>query len=221
MLGNKGPTFFGMEDHLCKFTPPSAVTLLQTRMENESFCTPRQVARAKEARAFLYAMGTPSVKDLKATVHSGIVKDCPVTVEDVSIAEEVFGRDVGTLKGKTTQSKAVEPISHCMETPRAIQKAHQYVALSVDVMCVCGMTFLVMISSNLQFRTAHHVPDRKVDTFYDTLDKVFQICNHHNEHVVKTIHCDKEFKPLMERFKDDADVNTEYVAKCEHVADIE
>ena len=142
-------------------------------------------------------------------------------VEDVSIADEIFGQDVSTLKGKTMRSKAVEPISHHMEMPRAIQKAHQYVALSVDVMHVCGMTFLVTISSNLQFRTAHCIPDRKADTFFDTLDKVFRIHNHHNEHVVKTIRCDKEFKPLMEHFKDDVDINTKHVAKREHAADIE
>ena len=33
------------------------------------------------------------------------IKNCPVTVEDVSIAEKIFGPDVSSLKGKSTRRK--------------------------------------------------------------------------------------------------------------------
>ena len=34
-----------------------------------------------------------------------IIKNCPVTIEDVNIAEKIFGADIGTMKGKTTRKK--------------------------------------------------------------------------------------------------------------------
>ena len=45
----------------------------------------------------------PTVKNLKVLIRMNAIKDCPVTVEDVNIAEKIFGPDIGTLKGKSVQ----------------------------------------------------------------------------------------------------------------------
>ena len=118
-MGNNGPTPFHMDDHLYKYIPPHIGTsLLQTQEENESQYTPCQVECTKVAHSFLYRMGTPSIKDLKATICAGIIKDCPVTVSDVDITETLYGPNIGTLKGKTTRSKPVACIPNFMEIPR-------------------------------------------------------------------------------------------------------
>jgi hypothetical protein len=31
--------------------------------------------------------------------------NCPITIEDINIAEEIYGKDVPSLKGKITRSK--------------------------------------------------------------------------------------------------------------------
>jgi hypothetical protein len=32
-----------------------------------------------------------------------VIKNCPVTTEDVNIAKKIFGKDISSLKGKSTR----------------------------------------------------------------------------------------------------------------------
>jgi hypothetical protein len=48
-------------------------------------------------------MGCPTVENLKNIIRMNAIRNCPVTIRDVEIAEEIFGPDIGALKGKTTQ----------------------------------------------------------------------------------------------------------------------
>ena len=61
---------------------------------------------------------------------------CPITSKDVQIAEEIFGPDVGALKGKTTciRPPIVELPVSSMGTH--ILKEYQMVTLCIDVMYV-------------------------------------------------------------------------------------
>ena len=48
------------------------------------------------------------------------IKNNPVTIEDVKIAEKVFGPDVATLKGKSTRPKPRQMINDKIEIPKEI-----------------------------------------------------------------------------------------------------
>eukprot|EP00978_Attheya_sp_CCMP212_P029918 scaffold108169_cov53-Attheya_sp.AAC.1 len=74
-----------------------------TLKENKKFHTARQFERAKRARDCYHAMGTPSILDLLAILRMNIVKDNPITIKDIKLAEKIFGPDIATLKGKTTR----------------------------------------------------------------------------------------------------------------------
>lgn len=50
-------------------------------------------------------MGAQVLPQLKLFLRQNIMKNFPVTVKDMNLAEEIFGRDVATLKGKTTRKK--------------------------------------------------------------------------------------------------------------------
>ena len=75
----------------------------QTVEDNTSMYSDRQVLRAKRARDLLHAIGCPSVADLKKVLKMNSISNCPVTEEDVQLAEKVFGPDVGSLKGKSVR----------------------------------------------------------------------------------------------------------------------
>ena len=45
------------------------------------------------------------VKTFKLMIQSNMVKNCPVTVENVTIAEKIFGPALSSLKGKSTRQK--------------------------------------------------------------------------------------------------------------------
>ena len=78
---------------------------INTVKENEKYYTPRQKERVKRARELLHMLGCGTVNDLKAIIKTNMIKNNPVTVDDVAIAEEIFGPDVGLLKGKTVRTE--------------------------------------------------------------------------------------------------------------------
>jgi hypothetical protein len=57
-----------------------------------------------------------------------IIKNCPVTVEDVNIADQIFGPDMSSLKGKSTRRKPKPPVRQdLIEIPKELITKHQKV----------------------------------------------------------------------------------------------
>ena len=86
-------------------TAQQQVQLLTTVEENKSCFRNRQFERAKKARLLYHAVGTPSVKDFKTMINLNAIKDNPITVQDIEMAEKIFGPNIGNLKGKTTRKE--------------------------------------------------------------------------------------------------------------------
>jgi hypothetical protein len=57
--------------------------------------TDRQIQKAKNALQVYYALGTPSLKDFKSIITSNQVRNMPGTLEDIKIAENIYGQDIG------------------------------------------------------------------------------------------------------------------------------
>jgi hypothetical protein len=50
-------------------------------------------------------MVSPSLKNFKSSITSNMLKNIPITIDAINIAEKIFGLDVGALKGKTMRQK--------------------------------------------------------------------------------------------------------------------
>jgi hypothetical protein len=59
--------------------------------ENRKGHALHQLERAKEARKLCHIVGAPTMDDFKSLLWMNIIKNCPVTAEDVNIAEKMFG----------------------------------------------------------------------------------------------------------------------------------
>ena len=70
----------------------------QTKEENEKDYSAAQREKAKVARRLYHRIGTPSVCNFKYIVRSNRIRNCPVTVEDINIAEKSMGRISHTLR---------------------------------------------------------------------------------------------------------------------------
>jgi hypothetical protein len=206
--------------YVLRLKKPQGSQFPQTVLENETYYTPRQVERAKQAREFLYASGTPSLRDLKALIMSNAVKNNPVTIQDVKIAEALYGKDIGVLKGKTTRSKPAPVISDMVEIPRLLVKRNRRVELCLDVVTICGLPFLSTISKGIMYRTLNSLPNLRKETYYKTIDKVLRLYNRAG-FKVKTIYCDRAFRPLLEPIEDELDCRLNYVSRDEHVPEAE
>ena len=78
------------------------VTLIQTVQENEKGYSKRQIKDAQEARDLYSKVGYPSPRDFQKLIAENMILNCPVIVEDVIRADKIYGRDIHSLKGKTT-----------------------------------------------------------------------------------------------------------------------
>ncbi len=101
-----------------------------------------------------HAIGTPSIKDFKALNTMNGVKNNPITIQDINLAEKIFGPDIGALKSKTTCTKPAPIINNYIETPTELINTQQEFILCMDGMKINGLPFLTTVSCHIRHRMA-------------------------------------------------------------------
>ncbi len=119
---------------------------METVAENSEHFTLRQIERAKQARALHQLIGTLSIRDLKAVIQMNCIANNPVTVEDINVAEKIFGPDIGVLKGKSTRTKPLPVVRNHVKIPAEIINNHADVDLCMDTLKINGLPFLATVS---------------------------------------------------------------------------
>ena len=198
--------------------PPMA-TMVQTMKENLQFHTPTEIAKAKRARKLLEVCGaTP--RDLKSIIMSNQIRNNPIAHKDVTLAESIFGKDIGNLKGHTTRRDPLPILTDQIKLPRELYKKQRNVVLCVDGMTVNGMLFFTTISKNIMYRTALPLDSNKVVDLRTSIDQVFRLYNGAGFRI-REIHCDRQFQPLFDEIKDDLSIEMVYPAATAHVPQAE
>jgi hypothetical protein len=188
--------------------------------ENKTMYTDRQIMRAKMARQIYHSLGTPSINDFKAILKMNAIRNLPITIEDIKLAEQIFGPDIGSLKGKTTRGKPSPVVSDYIEIPQELINNHQDIVLCMDGMMINGISFLTTISRNIMYRTAEWIENKTSKAYRSVLDNVFRIYNRAG-FKIKIINCDNEFRPLMDELQDVYNVVMNYANPQEHVPEAE
>jgi hypothetical protein len=168
------------------------VNCINTIEENKQLYTDRQITRAKKARDLYHAIGTPNAEDFKKIIRMNAIRNCPVTIDDILIAEKVFGPDIGTLKGKSTRQKPAPIVQEYVDIPKELILAQENVTLCIDTMFVNGLPFLTTVSRNIMYRTAQFLPNKTTETYRDNLNTVLRIYNKAGFRI-STIHADTNF----------------------------
>ena len=82
-------------------------------------------------------MQYPSIPDYKNMIRYQMIKNCPVTVDDVLAMEEIFGPSVLTLKGKTVRRKSLKvKTDEYFTPPPVVDKYRSNVIVEADVIYV-------------------------------------------------------------------------------------
>ena len=144
----------------------------------------------------------------------------PVRTEDVNLAEKIFGKDLATLKGKTTKTKPLPMVKDTIEIPPEIATSRDSWVLYIDVMFVNKIPFLTSISGALYYRTAIPMKNQKQEELFATLDKVFCIYNGRG-FVISDLHADNQFRPLLEDLEDELDCTMHFCPAGGHVPESE
>jgi hypothetical protein len=90
----------------------------------------------------------------------------------------------------------------------------------MDIMFVWGIPFLTTIDKTIRFRCAVPLSSQKAKEVYKALDVILRQYNDAG-FFFKFIHCDREFRSLMEDVADDLNVTMNYAATGEHVPEAE
>ena len=145
-----------------------------------------KVLEAKRARKLLHILGFPTAENLKNMLRMNAIKNCPVTVEDVTNAEKIFGPDVASLKGRTTRSKAAIVRNDEIAVPPELKTQCSNLTLYIDIMFVNGMPMLTGVDDPIRHRACVPLKSRHAEELYDGLDKILRFYNKYG-YLVKRI----------------------------------
>ena len=70
------------------------------------------------------------------------IKNCPVTVADITLTKKIFGKDIATLKGKLKRTTPLPDIDNTIAIPKELIKQQKNVNLCFNLMYVNGLAFL-------------------------------------------------------------------------------
>jgi hypothetical protein len=145
--------------------------------ENKAFFTNCQFARAKKAQELYHALEMPSINDFKAILRMNIIANDPVTIEDIKIAKQIFGSNIGSLKGKTTRQKLIPVVDDYIAIPEELYAKQQDIVLCIDGIKVNGMLFLTTVSKNILYQTAQYVESKSISQFKEALKEIIMLYN--------------------------------------------
>jgi hypothetical protein len=128
--------------------------LVMTVKKKKTAYSKRDVQRAKLARKLQHILGHPSTKQLVKIIEANQLPNCPIGREDVMAAEDIFGKSIAGLKGKTTHKKPDIVTGDYTNLPTGIIEKYRTVTLAFDIMFVNKVAFLVTLSRNIRFGTA-------------------------------------------------------------------
>ena len=115
-------------------------------------------------------IGRPTTRNFRYLLKQNVMQDCPVKSEDVDIAEKIFGRDVATLKGKSTRKRSPIMRSDEIEMPKEILMEHRELELCIDIMFVNELPMLTTIDKTIKYRGLATLPSQHADQIYEAID---------------------------------------------------
>ena len=124
--------------------------------------------RAKKARKLQETMGFISERDLLHMIDINLIIGSKVGRRDVIIANDIYGANTNSLKGKTVR-KTEKHIREdaTIDVPVYIMDRYSNISLSADIMHVNGVSFFVAISRHIK-----HISVRNYKTMLGCIDQL-------------------------------------------------
>ena len=208
------PTGKGLYHHNLTSANGGLWSCITTVADKADKYTHQALQRAQVARRLQNIIMQPGARQLMDVAVSHL-KGCPVTKADIKAAEDIYGPNLGALKGKTVAHPNPHVPAGVDQVPTSIMEVHRSVTLAIDVMFINKVAFLITTSRNLKFGTVEAISNRQVTTIVAKLRSVCQVY-HHRGFQVSVLLGDPEFEPIRNTFP-----QLNCCAADEHVPDIE
>jgi hypothetical protein len=77
-------------------------------------------------------------------VHLNMLKDCPVTNNNIRNAHNIYGPNLASIRGKMVRGKPKRVVTDYVESPRQFLSIHAHVTLVADVMFVNSIPLIIV-----------------------------------------------------------------------------
>ena len=192
---------------------------ITTVTENKQKYSQVDVKRADGVRALQKVIGHPTAKQLSYLLDHHLIPNSPFTSHDVRRAEQIYGPDLGNLKGKTTRRNPPTVDQIMQQCPGTIIEQYGNVMLSADVMHVNGIPFFVTRSCHIHFGTMDVLPSLQAIDIGAALRRVVNIYAHRGFQVTTAL-MDGAFAGLHD-VCNQLQVTLNTTSRDEHVGDVE
>jgi hypothetical protein len=118
-----------------------------------------------------------------------------VTVQDIDVALNIWGKNIAALKGKTTRRKTIPVARDYVKVPLELMKLHKKVFLMTDIFFVNKNPFLLKLSHKITFTAVNHLADRTVPQIFKAFKEIYYYYLQSGFHIT-VVHADGEFAPL-------------------------
>jgi hypothetical protein len=149
-----------------------------------------------------------------------VIKNCPVTVEAINIAEKRFRPDVSSLKGKSTRRKPKPVRKDLIKIPEELIMKYHDTELCMDTMYVNERGMLTAIDRTIKYQSLVPIETRQHEEYFRALDKILRYYNIIG-FVITEIHCDGEYRGMMNKVKDNLNVKMNFTNAQDHVPEAE
>ena len=194
-------------------------SMVNTVADNRSKYTNRDYSRALFARKLQGIIGRPSDRRFKDIMNKNLLPNCPINSRDISTAYDIFGADIGSLKGKTVRRNVPHVADHIVDAPLSIMRLYRSVTLAGDIMFVNKIPFFVTNSHRIRFSTAEMVTNQKATTLIAAILQVKRIYALRG-FIVTEIAMDGQFEPIRGDLAD-IQVGLNTAGHDDHVPEIE
>ena len=110
-------------------------------------------------------------------IRQKIIQNFPVTVEDIEIAEKIFGTYMSTLKGITTIKRPKVVVDNFNQTPRELIDNTQELILCMDIMLIDQQAYSTKIDKDIMFHGFFTLSNIIKEEFHRSLDIVIRNYN--------------------------------------------
>ena len=141
-------------------------------------------------------MATPSTHDFQVLACLNLLKDCPVTNDNIKNAHTLYGLNLATIRGKTVWRKPTRVVIDYVNIPRVLVDVNQRVTLAANVMFNNLVSFLVSVLCNIYLITIEHAPHCTTTKLGSLIQR---LCVYARAgFTVQTILMDNEFEKLRD-----------------------
>jgi hypothetical protein len=118
-----------------------------------------------------------------------------MTVGDINVALNIWGKNIAAFKGKTTLKKTNPMARDYVKVYNELLKLHKEVFMTTDIFFVNNIPFFFTLSRNICLTAVNHLTDRTVLQIFKAFNDMYQYYLQRGFYIT-TVHADGEFAPI-------------------------